>query len=131
MSIRRPVVSIVCATMGLIVAGCHQSGSPGTVQADIAKATAEAAQSNAKAQQRETKTADSADESLARAQASADQKKTDAAADTLITEAEGANKVALAKCEAFSADHQRDCRDAANAALELAKARAQEAKAQN
>lgn len=47
------------------------------------------------------------------------------------TEAEGAHKVALAQCEAMSGSAQKSCRDQADANYEVAKAKAEQARAQS
>jgi hypothetical protein len=122
-----PAVAVLC----LSFSGCHQAKSPDAVQAGVNAAKQEADRSIAKAQDREVKTADSADAALERAQATADRKKTEAAANTALVEAEGANKVALAQCETFSGDRQKACRSEADAELERAKAHAKEARAEN
>jgi hypothetical protein len=115
----------------IMICGCHKAESPATVQADVTKAQAQAAERIAKAQDREDKTADAADDTLEREQTDADNKKADAAADTALAEAEGANKIALARCEAFSGDRQKACKDAADATLETAKEKAKADRAQH
>ena len=47
------------------------------------------------------------------------------------TEAEGAHRVALARCEAMSGDAQKSCRDQADADYEAAKAKARLARTQS
>jgi hypothetical protein len=46
------------------------------------------------------------------------------------TEADGSHKIALARCEALSGSAQKSCRDQADAAYEVAKAKAKLARAQ-
>jgi hypothetical protein len=41
-----------------------------------------------------------------------------------MIQAEGENKIALAKCEALGGDAQKTCRDQANAQFEMVKQRA-------
>jgi hypothetical protein len=41
-----------------------------------------------------------------------------------VTQAEGENKIALARCESLAGDAQKACRDQANAQLDLVKQRA-------
>ena len=89
------------------VAGCNQASSPATVHDDVAKARDSAAEKDAKA----------------------DQKMAGAAYDTAVTEAEGAHKVALARCESLSGNARSACKDQADAALESAKANAKAEKA--
>ena len=47
-----------------------------------------------------------------------------AAADDAVTQAEGENRIALAKCESLADDAQKACKDQANAQLDLVKQRA-------
>lgn len=113
----------------LLLGGCNNAKSPATVENNVGKASAEASDKDAKAMARQDKTDAAANDSMASAEQSADAKKADAAADTAVTEAEGANKVALAKCEALAGDRQQACKDEANAALDMAKAKARAMKA--
>ena len=113
----------------LLLGGCNQAKSPETVQHDVANANATADKDAAKAEGRQSRVDAAANDKLAAAKDKADTQKADAAADTMVTEAEGANKVALAKCEALSGQAQSACRDQANAALEMAKAKAKGIKA--
>jgi uncharacterized protein YjbJ (UPF0337 family) len=46
------------------------------------------------------------------------------AADDAVTQAEGENKIALAKCEALAGDAQKQCKNQANAELDMVKQRA-------
>jgi len=113
----------------LILSGCNQAKSPETVHRDVANANASADKEVGKAESRQSRVDASANEKLATAEDKADAQKADAAADTMVAEAEGANKVALAKCEALSGTAQSACRDQANAALDMAKAKAKGIKA--
>ena len=61
--------------------------------------------------------------------ASADTKTADASADAAVTRAEGNHKVATTKCELMAGDAQKACKDEADAALEMAKAKAKATKA--
>lgn len=99
-------------------AGCNQAKSPSTVENNVAKARSEASNKDAKALDKEARTDASATNSM-----------TNAAADTSVTEAEGAHKVAIAKCEALSGDRQQACKEQADAALDMAKAKAKAMKA--
>jgi hypothetical protein len=123
----------ICCVLGittlLLLGGCNQAQSPAAVANDVSKASTEASAKDSKAMDSQDKTDAAANDSMASAQQSADAKKADAAADTAVTEAEGANKVALAKCEALSGDRQQACKDEANAALDMAKAQAKAMKA--
>ena len=121
---------ILTALLGL--AACNQAKSPEDVQADVNKATAEAAQSSAKADADRQQAEAQASDQLAKDQAAAAQKAADssvaAVTDAAITDAEGQNKIALAKCEALAGDAQKQCKDEANTRLAAVKDRAKDAK---
>ncbi len=101
----------LAATSLLMLAACNKAESPAAVQNDVAKAADSAAQKDAKAD----------DKAVAQT--------VDAAGDAAVTEAEGNNKVALAKCASLSGDAQQACKDKANAELDLAKAKVKAMKA--
>ena len=46
------------------------------------------------------------------------------AADDAVIQAEGENKIALAKCETLAGDAQKACKDQANSELDMVKQRA-------
>lgn len=123
---------LASASMG--ISACNKAESPDKVQADVAKATTEAAENNAKADDARKQTEVKAAEDLAKEKADAAAKAADksvaAVADSAVTETEGATKVALAKCQALEGDAQKQCKDAANAHLQTVKDRAKAAKAQ-
>lgn len=118
--------------MGL--SACNKAESPDKVQADVAKASSDAAENNAKADEAAKNAETKASEELAKTKADAEAKAADksvgAVADAAVTEAEGANKVALAKCEALDGDAQKQCKDEANTHLATVKDRAKAAKSQ-
>jgi hypothetical protein len=94
----------------LVLAGCNKAASPEKVDSDVAKATAAAEKKDERAQEKEART--------------------DAAlTNDAVTQAEGENKIALAKCEALAGDVQKACKDRANAQLDLVKQRAKALKA--
>jgi hypothetical protein len=115
----------------LSLQACNNAASPEKVQHDVADANASAAKESAKADDKEAKVDSSANNNVADALDKADAQKGDAAANTMVADAEGANKIALAKCEVLSGDAQSACKDQANAALDMAKAKAKALKAQN
>jgi multidrug efflux pump subunit AcrA (membrane-fusion protein) len=123
---------LVSAAMGL--AACNKAESPDKVQADVDKATSEAAANNAKADEGRKQAEAQASEELAKAKADAEAKAADksvgAVADSAVVEAEGATKVALAKCEALDGDAQKQCKDQANAHLATVKERAKASKSE-
>jgi hypothetical protein len=67
---------------------------------------------------------------VASATQKADEKKADAAAELMVTEAQGRHDVAVQRCKGLAGDQQKECKDQAEAALELAKARAKAEKAE-
>jgi|SRR6185437_16045472 len=127
--LRNQIVQMFAATMLLAVGGCHKAESPGKVQRDVTNAEQSAAKDTAKAEADESRVESKADSNVATTQGAANRDKEDAAADTAVTEAEGAHKVALAKCEGLAGDRQAACKDEADAQLEEAKAKAKAMKA--
>ena len=125
------VMLALSAVSLLALAGCNKAESPATVQNDVAKATAAAADNNSKAAEKQADVEASADKAVGSAEEKADSKTAAAAADASVTEAEGTNKIALAKCGVLSGDLQQACKDKANAALDMAKAKAKELKAEH
>jgi hypothetical protein len=123
-------VLVVSACVGL--SACNKAESPDKVQADVAKASSDAAENNAKADDTRKQTEAQASQDLAAAKADAQTKSVDksigAVADAAVTETEGETKVALAKCEALEGDAQKQCKDQANAHLQTVKDRAKAAK---
>jgi len=120
---RATVLWTLAAAAMLSVAGCNKAESPAKVDSDVASAANEAAENDAKATQEQARTEAEANQAVTEEQNKADAKSADASADTIETQAEGDNKVALAKCEALSGAAQKTCRDQANAALDAVKAR--------
>lgn len=124
-----------CALLASVAVGlsaCHKAKSPDAVQANVAQATSEAAENNAKADENMKQAEAKASDELAKAKADAEAKATDksvaAVADAAVTEAEGATKIALAKCDALQGDAQKQCMDEANSHLQAVKDRAKAAK---
>ncbi len=127
----------MCALLvstGIGMSACNKAESPDKVQADVAKAASEAAANDTKADQNVKQTETQAAQDLAKQKADdvakAADKSVAAVADSAVTEAEGATKVALAKCEALEGDAQKQCKNTANAHLQTVKDRAKAAKAQ-
>jgi hypothetical protein len=112
----------------LCLSACNKAESPDKVQADVAKAQASAAEDNAKAEQKVKQVEADAAKDRQDALAKVADKNVDAVADSAVTQAEGDNKVALAKCEALQGDAQKSCKDQANAHLDAVKAKAKAAK---
>jgi len=113
----------------LALSGCNKAQSPTEVQHDVDKAANSAAEKNAQANEKQADAASSASKDLGDATRTADEKIADASADAAATRAEGTHKIALAKCESMSGDGQKACKDVADAALDMAKAKAKASKA--
>lgn len=112
----------------LALGACNKAESPDKVQADVAKAQSEAAEANAKADEKQKQVEADAAKDRADAQVKAADKSVGGLADAAVTEAEGETKVALAKCEALEGDAQKTCKDQANAHLDVVKERAKTVK---
>jgi hypothetical protein len=108
----------------LALGGCNQAKSPDKVDADVAKATADAQKRSERAEERAEKTDAAVTNDLTKDVNNANAREARAAADDAVVQAEGANKIALAKCESLAGDAQKACRDQANAQLDLVKQRA-------
>jgi|SRR5581483_6968474 len=120
---------VLAAAIMLALGACHKAEAPAKVQQDVANAQESAAKSTEKAEASESKVDTKADSNLATEQDKAGSQKENAAADTATTEAEGAYKVAMAKCESLSGDRQAACKEEAKAQLDMAKAKAKAMKA--
>jgi hypothetical protein len=116
--------AVVAAAALLSVAACDNAKSPDAVANDVATARAKSSSDIADAQQKASQET-SAAQPTSDGQ-NVDVKNADAKAvyDVGTTKAEGDHKVALAKCEALSGDHQKTCKDAADAEYNLVKAHA-------
>jgi hypothetical protein len=113
----------------LALAGCNKAQTPSEVQHDVSTATTSAAENNAQAGATQADVTTAANKDLGTATQKADSKVADAAADTAVTLAEGKHKVAAARCESMAGDAQKACKDEADAALEMAKAKAKSTRA--
>ena len=113
----------------LVLAGCNKAASPEKVDSDVAKATAAAGKKDERAQEKEARTDAALTNDLANDVDKANAKAVRAAADDAVTQAEGENKIALAKCEALAGDERKACKDQANAQLDQVKQRAKALKA--
>lgn len=116
------------AAVVLALTGCNKAESPDKVQKDVANATATAEKNDARAEEKEAKADAAATNQLGNDLNKADSKEAHAAADDAVTQAEGDNKVALAKCESLAGDAQKSCKDQANAQLDAVKQRAKDLK---
>jgi outer membrane murein-binding lipoprotein Lpp len=108
----------------LALAGCNKAESPDKVASDVAKATVAAEKKDDRAEQQAEKTDAAVTNDLAKDVDKANDKEVRTAADDAVTQAEGENKIALAKCEALAGDAQKQCKNQANAELDMVKQRA-------
>jgi hypothetical protein len=121
--------SILVITL-VSLAGCNQAKSPDAVQRDVNSAASSGEKSIARAERREQRTDNSAEQNAANALNRDTDKEVNAALNTALAHAEAEHKVALAQCEGYSGDQQKSCKAQADAAWEDAKARAKEIKKQ-
>ena len=119
---------VLVATAFLCLAACGRAKAPEDVQANVAEAQAKAVAENAKADEKVKQIESNVVQDRADALAKVADKNIDAVADSAVTEAEGENKIALAKCEALEGDAEKSCKDQANAHLDAVKAKAKAAK---
>src|SRR5690348_1225469 len=97
---RFAIACALLASLSIGLSACNKAASPDKVQADVAKATREAAADTAKADEKRRQAEAQASQDLAKAKADAEAKAADksvgAVADAALAEAQGANKIALA-----------------------------------
>jgi hypothetical protein len=126
----RPSIWLTGMAIALLaLGGCNKAQPPAEVQADVSSATNAAIANNTQAGANQAEVAASVTKDLDSAAQTADAKTTEAAADVSVTQAEGNYKIALAKCEALAGDSQKACKDDADAALKISKAKARATKA--
>jgi hypothetical protein len=113
----------------LALAACSKAQSPAEVQHDVTSAANTAAVNNAQAGEKQADLTSAANKDLGEAAQKADAEIAGASADAAVTAAEGQHKVASAKCGSLSGNAQKACKDEADAALEMAKAKASAYKA--
>jgi hypothetical protein len=125
-------VCAVVASTALGLSACNKAESPEKVQADVQKATDDAAANSAKADADRKQTETQATQDMVKARADAQTQSVDksiaAVADQAVVETEGQTNIALAKCKALDGDAQKQCKDQANAHLQEVKDRAKAAK---
>ena len=124
---------VLAASAALSISACNKAESPDKVQADVAKATSDAAASDAKADEARKQAEVQANQDMVKARTDAQTQAVDksisAVADQAVTEAEGQTNIALAKCKSLDGDAQKQCKDQANAHLQAVKDRAKAANA--
>jgi hypothetical protein len=130
MNNRIPMLVVLLAG-ACALGACDRPKSAAQVEKDTASAEQSAAERDSKAEAKAAaKVAD------ARADVRSEQRdlahvNAVQAEDVAITEAEGARKVALARCGGLAGDAQASCKDQANADFEAAKANAGQLRANN
>jgi Na+-transporting methylmalonyl-CoA/oxaloacetate decarboxylase gamma subunit len=117
---------LASALLGM--SACNKAESPENVQADVTKAKSDAAEANAKADEKVKQVEADAAKDRADALAKVADKSVGAVVDSAVTQAEGETKVALAQCQALDADAQKACKDKANAHMDAVRAKAKAAK---
>ena len=122
-----PLTYALIASVVLGLSACNKAESPETVQADVAKAQSDAVAANTKADANVQQVEADAAKERADAVAKVADKSVDALVDSAVTQAEGENKIALAKCEALDGDAQKSCKDQANARMDAVRERAKAA----
>jgi hypothetical protein len=121
------IVATLAVTFGLVA--CQKHETPAENRADVAAARSEASKDVAEARKdADAKVAD-ASRTQAADQANVGHEVSKADEDVALAEANGAYKVAIAKCDAMMGDARSTCKRQADADLEVAKARAHQGRA--
>jgi hypothetical protein len=105
----RLLTMLMAGAFAVSLGACNKAEDPAETQADVAEAQSEAT------------------EDVAEAQTDMSQDTMENQEDTALAKAEGDHKVATERCEALPAEQQQACKDEADAALEAAKAAAEQA----
>jgi len=108
------------------VAGCNQAKSPSEVAKDVNSASQQADARDAKAEETAESKVGKEQKDVRNEQREEQHVAAVQTQDVAKTEAEGARKVALAKCEALSGSRQQACKDQANANYDMRIAQAKE-----
>ena len=119
----------VTALAAALLAGCNNAKSPSEVAKDVNSAAQSAAERTDKAEEKAAAKVADEQKDVRSEQRDAQHVAAVQAQDVAKAEAEGARKVALAKCEALSGDRQQACKDQANAAYDLRVAQAKQDRA--
>lgn len=119
----------VTALAASLLAGCNNAKSPSEVAKDVNSASQSAAERTDKAEEKAAAKVADEQKDVRSEQRDAQHVAAVQAQDVAKAEAEGARKVALAKCEALSGDRQQACKDQANAAYDLRVAQAKQDRA--
>jgi hypothetical protein len=119
----------VTAAAAALLAGCNQAKSPSEVAKDVNAASHTAAERTDKAEEKAAAKVADEQKDVRSEQRDAQHVAAVQAQDVAKAEAEGAQKVALAKCQALGGDRQQACKDQANAAYDLRVAQAKQDRA--
>ena len=121
-------LAIAAVAAGLMT-GCNHAKSTSEVAKDVNSASQAAAERTGKAEEKAAAKVADEQKDVRSEQRDAQHVAAVQAQDVAKAEAEGARKVALAKCEALSGDRQQACKDQANAAYDLRVAQAKQDRA--
>ena len=118
------IVSLVALLAVAAASGCNNAKSPDAVANDVAAAQAKRASEVADAKQGAAKDSNQAETKVDEKTTDLDKANAKGAYDVAMAQADGDHKVALQKCDAFSGDSQKACKDQADAKYDLSKANA-------
>jgi len=125
----RLTVVLAVAIGATSLVACNNAKSPATVAKDVSAAEQSAAENNAKAQEKAAQKVSTARNDLRAEQRQAMHVASSEEEKLARANAEGDRKVALAKCEGFSGEQHKACKDQANAAYDVAVAGAKQDRA--
>jgi hypothetical protein len=126
---RWTVVAAIAIGAASLLAACNHAKSPTTVAKDVSAAEQSAAENNAKVEEKAAEKVSTARNDLRAEQREAMHVASSEEEKLARANAEGDRKVALAKCEAFSGEQQKACKDQASAAYDVAVAGAKQDRA--
>jgi hypothetical protein len=118
------MISMIALLTVAAASGCNNAKSPDAVSNDVAAAQAKRASEVADAKQDAAKDSNKAETKVDEKASDLNNVNAKGAYDVAMAQADGDHKVALQKCDAFSGDSQKACKDQADAKYDLAKANA-------
>ena len=121
---QRLTLSLVALLAIAAASGCNNAKSPDAVAQDVAAAQAKRASEVADARQDAAKDSNKAEAKVEGKTSDLNSVDAKGAYDVAMAQADGDHKVALQKCDAFSGDSQKACKDQADAKYDLSKANA-------
>lgn len=125
----RLIVGLTLALCAAAFVGCDNAKSPMTVAKDVNAAEQSAAENTKKSEDEAAEKVAAASRDLRNEQREAAHVESSQDEKVSRTNAEGNRKVALAKCEAYSGEQQKACKDQADAAYDIAIAAAKQERA--